>query len=77
MNCPECGTLETSCKTRFDENRRKLSSVIDFADVTLNDPAHDFQNIVEYGGEEFFETVMKDYQGRGRSYASSADKTAH
>jgi hypothetical protein len=36
--------------------------VIDFADVTLNDPAHDLQNIVEYGGEQFFEAVMSHYQ---------------
>jgi len=48
----------------FDEKRQELSGVIDFADVTLNDPAHDFQNIVEYGGEAFFETVMRHYQSR-------------
>jgi aminoglycoside 2''-phosphotransferase len=48
----------------FDEKRGELSGVIDFADVTLNDPAHDFQNIVEYGGEEFFDVVMSHYQGR-------------
>lgn len=48
----------------FDERRGELSGVIDFADVTLNDPAHDFQNIVEYGGEEFFEVVMRHYQDR-------------
>jgi aminoglycoside 2''-phosphotransferase len=47
----------------FDAQRQELSGVIDFADVTLNDPAHDFQNIVEYGGEEFFDEVMKDYHG--------------
>jgi aminoglycoside 2''-phosphotransferase len=48
----------------FDGKKQRLSGVIDFADVTLNDPAHDFQNIVEYGGEEFFEIVMRGYQGR-------------
>jgi aminoglycoside 2''-phosphotransferase len=48
----------------FDEKRGELSGVIDFADVTLNDPAHDFQNILEYGGEEFFEAVMSHYQGK-------------
>jgi len=48
----------------FDEKRQELSGVIDFADVTLNDPAHDFQNIVEYGGEEFFEAVMSHYRGK-------------
>jgi aminoglycoside 2''-phosphotransferase len=48
----------------FDEKRQELSGVIDFADVTLNDPAHDFQNIVEYGGEEFFKTVMSHYRGK-------------
>jgi aminoglycoside 2''-phosphotransferase len=46
----------------FDEQRQELSGVIDFADVTLNDPAHDFQNIVEYGGEEFFTSVMEHYR---------------
>jgi aminoglycoside 2''-phosphotransferase len=47
----------------FDEQRQELSGVIDFADVTLNDASHDFQNIVEYGGNEFFEAVMDHYQG--------------
>jgi aminoglycoside 2''-phosphotransferase len=47
----------------FDEQRQELSGVIDFADATLNDPAHDFQNIVEYGGEEFFDAVMNHYHG--------------
>ena len=45
----------------FDDQRIELSGVIDFADVTINDPAHDFQNIVEYGGEEFFAAVMENY----------------
>jgi aminoglycoside 2''-phosphotransferase len=48
----------------FDEERGELSGVIDFADATLNDPAHDFQNILEYGGEEFFEAVMSHYRGK-------------
>ncbi len=46
----------------FDKEKQHLSGVIDFADVTINDPAHDFQNIVEYGGEAFFQTVMVHYQ---------------
>ena len=48
----------------FDEENQQISGVIDFADVTINDPAHDFQNIVEYGGEEFFESVMSYYRGK-------------
>ena len=48
----------------LDEQRQELSGVIDFADVTINDPAHDFQNIVEYGGDDFFESVMRHYRGR-------------
>jgi aminoglycoside 2''-phosphotransferase len=48
----------------FDVQRQELCGVIDFADGTLNDPAHDFQNIVEYGGEGFYDVVMKHYQGR-------------
>lgn len=46
----------------FDEQRQELSGVIDFADSTLNDPAHDLQNIVEYGGEDYFAEVMKHYR---------------
>jgi aminoglycoside 2''-phosphotransferase len=44
---------ETSCEL----------GVIDFADVNIYDPAHDFQCIVEIGGDEFFERVMHYYQG--------------
>lgn len=46
----------------YDENEGQLG-VIDFADVTIYDPAHDFQCIIEIGGETFFESVMKYYQG--------------
>ena len=46
----------------FDRDKKQLSGVIDFADVTINDPAHDFQNIVEYGGEVFFNDVMEHYR---------------
>ena len=46
----------------FDQKKQQLSGVIDFADVTINDPAHDFQNIVEYGGDAFFNNVMEHYQ---------------
>jgi len=45
----------------YDENEQQLG-VIDFADVTLYDPAHDFQCVVEIGGESFFEAVMKHYE---------------
>jgi aminoglycoside phosphotransferase (APT) family kinase protein len=37
--------------------------VIDFGDVTIYDPAHDFQCVLEIGGEVFFDTVMANYQG--------------
>ena len=46
----------------FDQEKQQLSGVIDFADVTINDPAHDLQNIVEYGGEAFFSNVMEHYR---------------
>jgi len=46
----------------YDEDKQELSGVIDFADVTIYDPAHDWQCIVETGGEEFFEAVMEHYQ---------------
>jgi aminoglycoside 2''-phosphotransferase len=45
----------------FDEQRQEISGVIDFADATINDAAHDFQNIVEYGGKRFFDAVMNHY----------------
>jgi aminoglycoside 2''-phosphotransferase len=44
----------------FDEGQKQLG-VIDFADVTIFDPAHDLQCIYEIGGEIFFESVMKHY----------------
>jgi len=44
----------------FDESQL---GVIDFADVTIYDPAHDLQCILEIGGEDFFETMMKYYDG--------------
>ena len=46
----------------FDENQNQLG-VIDFADTNIYDPAHDFQSIIEIGGEDFFETVMNHYDG--------------
>jgi len=46
----------------FDESQNELG-VIDFGDVTVYDPAHDFQCVVEIGGEAFFEAVMKHYEG--------------
>ena len=49
----------------FDVQRQELSGVIDFADVTIHDPAYDFQNVLEYGGEKYFEEVMRHYQGVG------------
>jgi len=45
----------------YDKDEQKLG-VIDFADVTIYDPAHDLQCIVEIGGNAFFETVMKHYK---------------
>jgi len=44
----------------FDEGQIQLG-VIDFADANIYDPAHDFQSIVEIGGEDFFEAVLKHY----------------
>ena len=46
----------------YNEAKQELSGVIDFGDVTIYDPAHDWQCIVEIGGEAFFETVMEHYQ---------------
>jgi len=47
----------------IDEDNHKLG-VIDFGDVTIYDPAHDFQAILEIGGEAFFEKVIGEYQGK-------------
>jgi aminoglycoside 2''-phosphotransferase len=49
----------------YDKSKHELSGIIDFADVTIYDPAHDWQCIVEMGSEEFFETVMGHYQAEG------------
>lgn len=46
----------------YDENKQELSGVIDFGDVTVYDPAHDWQCILEMGGEKFFEAVIEYYQ---------------
>ena len=46
----------------FDETQCQLG-VIDFADVTIYDPAHDLQCIFEIGGDGFFEAVMNYYDG--------------
>ena len=45
----------------YDKDEQQLG-VIDFADVTIYDPAHDIQSVVEIGGDAFFETVMKHYK---------------
>ena len=44
----------------YDKDEEWLG-VIDFADVTIYDPAHDFQSVIEIGGDDFFDAVMKDY----------------
>jgi len=49
----------------FYEEKTAQLGVIDFADVTIYDPAHDFQCILEIGGERFLERVMQHYQGQG------------
>lgn len=48
----------------FYNRQRAEVGVIDFADVTIYDPAHDFQCILEIGGPSFFELVLKHYQGQ-------------
>ena len=50
----------------FDESQNELG-VIDFGDTTLYDPAHDFQCIVEIGGEDFFESVWNHYEDQNDS----------
>ena len=51
----------------YDKSKQVLSGVIDFGDVTIYDTAHDWQCILEIGGEEFFETVVKHYQAEADS----------
>jgi aminoglycoside 2''-phosphotransferase len=46
----------------YDEETGQLG-VIDFADATIYDAAHDWQAILEICGQRFFELVMGDYQG--------------
>jgi aminoglycoside phosphotransferase (APT) family kinase protein len=59
------GDLSFSDHVFIDEQKQELCGVIDFADVTIDDPAHDFQNVLEYGGEPFFATVMDHYLQAG------------
>jgi aminoglycoside 2''-phosphotransferase len=56
-----------------DESNYKLG-VIDFTDVTIFDPAHDFQCIVEIGGDEFFELVLNYYHGERKIPHCSIDQ---
>lgn len=46
----------------FDESQNQLG-VIDFANANIYHPAHDLQCVFEIGGEDFFESVMKYYDG--------------
>lgn len=46
----------------YDKSKQELCGVIDFGDVTIFDPAHDWQCIVEAGGEAFFDSVLENYQ---------------
>lgn len=48
----------------FYDQRTEGLGVIDFADVTAYDAAHDLQCLLEVGGESFFDFVMKHYQGQ-------------
>jgi hypothetical protein len=47
----------------FYEEIEGQLEVIDFADLTIYDPAHDFQCVFEIGEKTFFESVMKYYLG--------------
>ena len=46
----------------FDAKKKKISGVIDFADVEIGDPAIDFRRLWEFG-EEFFQNVLSSYGG--------------
>lgn len=47
----------------FDPLRQELSGVIDFGDLTLEDPACDLKNILSEFGEETLHQVLAQYQG--------------
>jgi aminoglycoside 2''-phosphotransferase len=47
----------------FDPQRQELSGVIDFGDLTLEDPACDLKNILSEFGEETLRQVLAHYLG--------------
>jgi aminoglycoside 2''-phosphotransferase len=47
----------------FDETQRRLSGVIDFGDLTIDDAVTDFTSLLEDFGESFLRQVMGHYSG--------------
>lgn len=47
----------------FDPQRQVISGVIDFGDLTLEDPAFDLKNILSEFGEQTLRQVLAHYQG--------------
>ena len=47
----------------FDPQQEALAGVIDFGDLTLEDPATDLKNILSEFGEGALEVVLAHYQG--------------
>ncbi len=47
----------------FDTQKQELSGIIDFGDLTLDDPACDLKNILSDFGEEMLRNVLAAYTG--------------
>ncbi len=47
----------------YDAERQGLCGVIDFGDLTRDDPAQDFLDVLDQGGPAFFERTAENYAG--------------
>jgi hypothetical protein len=59
--CVIHGDLSLPDHVLFDPGINRVSGIIDFGDLTIGDPAHDFLSILEDGGDSFFALVTENY----------------
>jgi aminoglycoside 2''-phosphotransferase len=60
--CLVHGDLYLQDHVFFDPKTEKIAGIIDFGDATIEDPAHDFQCLLEDGGEQFFQEITQNYR---------------
>ncbi len=58
------GDLSFEDHVFFNPTKKEIAGIIDFGDIALDDPAHDFQCVLEDGGVEFFHLVSSFYTGK-------------